>query len=80
MKKFQLQITIEQKEIWRISQIDAPENPSGAANAKTVSLLLAEKTEDFSPPVYRVPRFFQSFSGRLNRFIKVFRLAGRREK
>ncbi|MGI8788255.1 MAG: hypothetical protein ACR2HG_10890 [Pyrinomonadaceae bacterium] len=80
MKKFQLQIRIEQKESWRISQIENVEIPSGSTNVESASLLLTGKMENRSPVVYRRTRIFQSFSGHLNRFIRILRLSGRKEK
>jgi hypothetical protein len=80
MKKFQLQITIEQKQSWRMSQIENAGNPPDSAKVETDSLLPAEKTKNCSPVVYRKPSLFQSFSGYLSRFIKILRLAGRKEK
>ncbi|HEY0428436.1 MAG TPA: hypothetical protein VGC76_11700 [Pyrinomonadaceae bacterium] len=81
MKKFQLQITIEQKESWRVSQIENAESPPDSANVtETASLLIVEKTNNCSPAAQRGERLFQSFSGYINRFIKNFRQAGRKEK
>lgn len=74
MKKFQMKITIEQKESWIISRIGDEPDGGFPAIVETDEAEFAKHEKNLQLLDHRPTGLYQNFSDRLMRWIKRFRL------
>ena len=77
MKKFQMKITIEQKESWIISRIGDEPDGGFSAIAETDEVEFARHERNVQLFDRRPTSLYQNFSDRLVRWIKRFRRSGK---